>query len=475
MSRLLNDLRYAARVLAKRPDLSLVAVLTLALGVGATTAIFGAVNPILFESLPYPHADRLAVVQEVNSDGSIHAGTFGMYRGLTERKHSFDALAVIKRWQPTMTGADEPERFEGQRVSASYFQVLGVSPALGRDFQANDDRLGGANVTIISDGLWRRRFGSDTAIVGRQITLDDNSYIVIGVMPSAFENVLSPSADLWAPLQYDMSLGTAWGHHLRTVGRLRPGVSLQQATAEIDALGHEVLNEQRPETYDKRVRFAIASLQDEVTRGVRPALVAVLCAVALLLVIACVNVTSLLLARGVQRRGEFAVRAALGASRSRLARQVLAESLLLSFVGGAVGLLLATYSVDALRALSPAGLPRAGAIGVNKTVFLFALGATTFVGLAVGLIPALHTSRGGLSAQLQQSSRRSTRDHQVMRRALVVSEVGLALVLLVGAGLLWRSLERLFAISPGFDTTNMLTMQVHTSGRRFDKKANDQF
>jgi putative ABC transport system permease protein len=475
MSTLLHDLHYGLRMLAKRPGLAVIAVLTLALGLGATTAIFGAVNPILFESLPYPHADRLAVIQEVNTDGSTHAGTFGMYRGILERNHSFDALAVIKPWQPTMTGVDEPERFDGQRVSASYFRVLGVSPSLGRDFQASDDQRGGPKVVIISDALWHRRFGGDAAIIGRQVTLDDNSYTVIGVLPDGFENVLSPSSDLWAPLQYDMSLGTAWGHHLRTVGRLRSGVSLEQATREINALGHEVLNEQKPETYDSTVRFAAVSLQDEVTRAVRPALVAILSAVALLLLIACVNVTNLLLARAAQRRGEFAVRAALGARRGRVVRQLLTESLLLSFIGGAVGLLLATFGVDALRALSPAGLPRAGAIGVNSSVFVFALGVTTVVGLAVGLVPALHTSRTRLSVALQQSSRRTADGHQLMRRALVISEVGLALVLLVGAGLLWRSLERLFAISPGFDSSHLLTMQVHTSGRRFDKKASDQF
>jgi putative ABC transport system permease protein len=475
MSTILNDLRYAARMLSKRPGFTLVVVLTLALGVGATTAIFGAVNPILFESLPYPHADRLAVIQEVNSDGSVHPGTFGMYRGLLERSRSFDALAVLKRWQPTMTGVDEPERFEGQRVSAGYFRVLGVQPALGRDFRADDDQLHGPNVVIISDGLWRRRFGGDAGVVGRQVTLDDNSYTVVGVLPAGFENVLAPSADLWAPLQYDMTQGTAWGHHLRTVGRLRPGVSLAQATREVDALGHEVLKEQRPETYDFNVKFAAASLQDEVTRGVRPALVAVLAAVALLLLIACVNVTSLLLARGAQRRGEFAVRAALGAGRARLARQVLTESLLLALVGGAVGLLLAAFGVDALRALSPAGLPRAGAIGVDRNVFAFAFGVATLTGLAVGLIPALQASRGRLSVELQQSSRRTAGGHQLMRRALVVTEVALALVLLVGAGLLWRSLERLFSISPGFDSSHVLTMQVHTSGSRFDKETNDHF
>ncbi len=461
-------------MLRKSPSVSIVAIIALALGIGATTAIFGALNPILFAPLPYPHADRLAAISEIYGNGSRTNGTFGMYRGLTDRTRSFDMLAVFKGWQPTMTGSGEPERFEGQRVSAGYFRVLGVQPVLGRDLGVEDDQRGIARVVVISDGLWRRRFGADRAIIGRQITLDEDSYTVVGVMPSGLDNVLAPSADLWAALQYDMVLASAWGHHLRTIGRLRSGVSLEQATREIDAAGHEVLNEQRPESYDPTVKFVAVSLQDEVTRGVKPALVAVLVAVALLLLIACVNVTNLLLARGAQRRGEFAVRAALGARQPRLIRQMLTESLLLAFIGGAVGLLIAAFGVDALRQLSPPELPRASAIGFDRNVFAFAAGVTTSIGLVVGLIPVLHASRG-LNLQLQQSSRRAAGGHQTTRRALVVAEVALALMLLIGAGLLLRSLERLFAISPGFDSSHLLTMQVHATGRRLDKDANDRF
>lgn len=469
-----QDLLYGARVLRKRPGFTLVAALTLALGIGASTTIFSAVNPILFEPLPYPRADRIAAISETYGNGARTAGTFGMYRGLAERSRSFDALAVSKTWQPTMTGPDQPERFDGQRVSADYFRVLGVEPALGRDFQSSDDRLGGLGVVIIGDALWRRRFGGDRAIVGRQVTLDDNSYTVIGVMPAGFENVLAPSAQVWAPLQYDMFLGSAWGHHLRTVGRLRPGVNVEQATREINALGHAVLDEQRPETYDREVRFIVSSLQEEVTGGVRPALLAVLGAVLLLLLISCVNVTNLLLARGAQRRGEFALRAALGAARGRLVRQLLTESLLLAFVGGALGLLVAEFGVSALVALSPPELPRAGAIRVDAAAFAFAFGSAALAGLLVGLIPALHAARGGLRAGIQQSSRQAAGGHRLTRRALVVAEVALALVLLVSAGLLLHSLERLFAVDPGFDGSHLLTMQVQTS-RRFDKETTDRF
>jgi len=226
MQTLIQDLRFSVRMLWNKPGFTLIAVINLALGIGASTAIFSAVNPILFEPLPYPSASRIMMIWETRSDGGRSSGNaFGTYRGLVEQSRSFDALAAMKSWQPTRTGATEPERLDGQRVSASYFNVLGVLPALGRNFQASDDLLRGPNVVILSDALWRRRFGSDNTILGRQVTLDDDTYTVIGVMPKTFENVLDPAAELWSPLQYDMSQGRAWGHHLRMVGRLRSGVS----------------------------------------------------------------------------------------------------------------------------------------------------------------------------------------------------------------------------------------------------------
>jgi predicted permease len=471
---LFHDFRFAVRMLRKSPGFTIIVVLTIALGVGASTAIFSAANPILFESLPYPHADRLVMIEEAASNGARNAGTYGMYRGLVDGNHSFDSLSVSKGWRPTLTGAAEPERLEGQRVSASYFRVLGVVPVLGRDLKASDDQLNGPSVVIISDGLWQRRFGGDSTIIGRQVTLDDNAYTVIGVMPKGFENVLMPLAEVWAPLQYDLSLGSAWGHHLRTMGRLLSGVSVERATREIDALGHDVLLKQHPETYGRDIKFVATSLQDDVTRSIKPGLIAVLGAVALLLVIACVNVTNLLLARGAQRRGEFAIRAALGAGRAQLIRQILTESLLLAMLGGAVGIALAPLGVEALKALSP-GLPRAEAIGLDGTALIFAVTITTLIGLGVGLIPALHAARHGPGGDLKQNCRRAASGHQVLRRALVVAQLALAVVLLVGAGLLLRSLQHLFAISPGFNASHLLTMQVSASGRRFNKEANDRF
>ena len=237
------DIRYAARRLRANSALTITVVLTLALGIGAATTIFSAVNPILIAALPYRHPDRLAIIWEARTDGNRNDGTFGMYREIAARGRSFDGVAAFKPWQPTLTGRDRPEQFTGQRVSASYFRVFEITPALGRDFDDSDDRPSAPSVVILSDALWRRRFGADPAILGRQVTLDDNSATVIGVLPPRVENVLAPSADLWSPLQYDMSQGRAWGHHLRLVARLRPSVSLERATRELATLGRAVLRE----------------------------------------------------------------------------------------------------------------------------------------------------------------------------------------------------------------------------------------
>ncbi len=357
----LRDLRYAARQLRYNPGFAATAILVLAIGIGATTAIFSAVNPILFKTLPCPDASRIAMIWEMRDKGSQLEVTFGSFHGVAERNRSFEALAVMKPWQPSMTGEGQPERFGGQRVSAEYFRVLGILPALGRNFEAADDQYQGPNVVILSDQLWRRRFGSDGSIVGRQVRLDDNLFTVIGVMPADFENVLAPEAELWAPLQYNPALpldSREWGHHLRMIGRLRDGVSMAQAKSELDVI-LSALGQVYAKGYDGSGGvpdgFIVNALQSDLTRDVKPALLAVLGAVLLVLVIACVNVTNLLLARGAQRRSEFAMRAALGASKGRLIRQLLMESLLLAVVGGALGVLVAEGGVRALVALSPAG------------------------------------------------------------------------------------------------------------------------
>ncbi len=471
---LVQDLRYGASNMLRTPGFTAITVFTLALGIGATTAIFSAVNPILFESLPYPDAGRIMMISDLQRDGSRLDITFHTYRELSERSRSFEAMAVTKPWRPTLTTATQPERLDGQRVSAMYFRTLGVSLAMGRDFDLSDDQLNGPRVVILSDVLWKRRFAGDRTIVGRQVMLDDNLYTVIGVLPGAFENVLAPLAQLWSPLQYDTrnitSLQTReWGHHLRMVGRLRSGLGSDQLRRELDTIARNPVRDfPRPAWASLEQGLIVNTLQHDVTENVRPALLAVLGAVLLVLVIACVNVTNLLLARGVRRRGEFALRAALGAGRGRLIQQLLTESLLLAAIGGLAGLAVAQLGVRLLVALSPSEFPRVGAIGIDGTVLVFGLCVTTLIGLIVGLIPALRASRNEPQAGLQESSQRTVGGHQWARRALVVAEVALALVVLVSAGLLLRSLEHLFAISPGLDPSHLLTMQVQGSGHRFD-------
>jgi putative ABC transport system permease protein len=487
-----SDIKFSIRSLLRTPGFTAVALATLAIGIGASTAIFSAVNPILFQSLPYPHAEKVMMIREGRGGGSRPV-SFGTYYGLAERSRSFEALAVLKPWQPVAIGKEEPERLEAERVSSSYFRALGVRPTYGRDFQPSDDKAGSPDVVILSDGLWRHRFAADTAIIGRQISLEDsgqlspdgNRYTVVGIMPSTFDNVLAPAAQLWTPLQYDSSLpvdGREWGHHLRMVGRLRPGVSRDQAISELSAV-LPTLAKLYARGFDHSGGapdgMVVNSLQSDLTAGVKPGLLAITGAVVLLLLIACVNVTNLLLARGAQRGGEFALRAALGAKPTHLIQQLLSESLLLAVIGGVLGLLLAQAGTGLLVAVSPAGLPRVDAIRLDGAAFAFALLVTTFVGLAVGLIPALDALRGGPRTHLQAAttgSRTATSRRELTRRTLVVCEVALALILLVGAGLLLRSLEHLFAIDPGFDPVHVLTMQVQASGQRYrDNAASARF
>jgi len=468
-----HDTRYAVRSLRRDPLFCAVAVLTLALGIGATTAIFGGVKAVLLEPLPYVDADRVTEIIETSVTGTRNAGTFGMFQGLADRTRSFEAMAVMKAWQPTITEDGQPERLEGQRVSARYFDVLRTPPASGRSFSPVDDRPGAANVVMLSNALWRRRFGGDPMILGRRITLDDAQYTVVGITPSGFENVLSPSAEIWAPLQYDISLGAAWGHHLGTVGRLRRGVTAQAASREIDQIGHVVLNEWRPASYGRDVVLVAHPLGSEITRAIRPSLLAVLGAVFLVLLVACVNVTNLLLARGAKRRDEFVVRMALGAGRGRLIRLMIIESVVLALAGGALALVGATAGIRALVALAPPELPRAHAIRIDDVVFAFAGAIAALSGVFAGLIPALQVSRES-PPDAMRSAARSATDGRGARRALVVVEVALAVVLLVSAGLLFRSFQRLFAISPGFESSGRVTMQVHAS-RGFDRAATDRF
>jgi predicted permease len=373
-------------------------------------------------------------------------------------------LAVATRWQPALTGAGESEQLNGDRVSAGYFRVLGVAPAVGRDFISDDETIGPAQYVIVSDALARRRFGGAEAVVNQTVMLDDWPHTVVGVMPAGFENVLAPSAEVWSTLQYRRQApfdSGEWGHHLRMIGRLGAGVAVPEAQREVDTIAGNPTEEfPRPPSASLERSLDLESLQGTVTAAARPALLAIASAVLLLLILACANVTNLLLARSIDRRSELAVRAALGAGQPRLVRQLLTESLMLSFVGGVVGLAVAIAGVRVIVALAPAGLPRLSAVGLDLKAFLFAFAVTSLVGLAVGIVPALRGARTDLRLDLHSGLRTTRGTQHVMRRGLVVVEVALALVLLSGAGLLLRSVERLFSTSPGFDASNLLTMQV---------------
>ena len=466
------DLRYAARRLRRSPGFTTVCVLTLALGIGASTAIFSAVYPVLFEPLAYPDASRIVALADYGAEGQPVDVTYGTFNELSLRNRSFAALAAADRWQPALMGLDEPERLAGELVTARYFDAFGVMPVVGRNFVAADDQPGAPRVAIVSDGLARRRFGDARSVLGRRLMLDGDTYTVIGVMPPGFDDLLSPSAEVWAPRRYQANTSfqsAEWGHHMHMVGRLASGVSVAQARREIAGIGATPTPEfPRPAWASMQNGLDIQSLRDAVTRGVRPALLAILTAVALVLAIACVNVTNLLLARGTRRREELAMRAALGAGRGRIVRQLLTETLFLAAVGGALGLGVGALGVRALVALAPAQLPRAGAIGLHMSALVFAIALTTLVGVVVGLVPALQGARRDLRTGAQSSARTTGGASHALRQSLVVAEVALALVLLVGAGLMLRSLARLFAVEPGFDASHVLTMQIDAAGHRYD-------
>ncbi len=411
------DLRYAARQLRHHPGFTIVSVVTLALGIGASTAIFSAVNPILFSPLPYPHPNRILMIWN-SFQGARSELSFGTFYELSRRNRSFEAMTMFEPWQPTMTGDRLPERLEGQSVSSGFLRVLGVAPRLGRDFLSSEEGSLAPRRVILSDRLWLRIFNRDRSVIGRELKLDDDNYTIIGVMPAEFENVLSPSADIWTTQRYDPnslvpsvdSWAWAWGLHIHIAGRLKPGVSTDQAVNELSQIARTPWPEfPRPRWASLNHGLIIDSLQEDMAHTVKPALLAIAGAVMLLLTIAAVNVVNLLLARSTQRRGEFAVRAALGASRRRVLHQLVTESLLLATMGGMLGIGVAFAGVRTLISLSPLGLPRINAIALDPAAFAFALGITTFIGLLTGLLPAIQLSRAGLNDGLHQSSHRTRR------------------------------------------------------------------
>ncbi|HEX3927895.1 MAG TPA: ABC transporter permease [Gemmatimonadales bacterium] len=475
LENIMTDLRLAIRRLAHSPAFTIVTILTLALGVGATTAIFSALKPILLDPLPYPHAERVMMVSDGNGTGNPVPVTFGTYVELAARTHTFDALAVANAWQPPLLASGaaiaDPLRLSGQRVSAGYFRVLGVSPAYGRDFTATDDYAAGPRVVVISGRLARERFGTSAAAIGQSLLLGGDPWTVIGVMPERFDLAFAPHTDIWAPLQYQPSASfqtREWGHHLTMIGRARAGLTVADVRHDVAAIAHARRADfPRPPWADMNGGMIVTGLQEAVARDVRPALFAIAGAVGLLLLIACVNVTNLFLARVAQRQAELTMCSALGASRGRIVAQLVTESLVVAALGGALGLAVASAGVHAFVAISPAQLPRVDAIRLDQGVFAFALLLTAGVGIVVGFVPAWRVSGNLFLERLHQSSRRVAA-RQTTRRTLVIAEVALATVLLVGAGLLLRSVSRLLSVTPGFDAENIATMQVALAGHRYD-------
>ncbi len=469
MRSLFQDLRYGFRSLLKRPGFTVVAVLALALGIGANSAIFSVVNSVLLRPLPYKDPEQLVIAWETNpqllSDylkTHNEAAPANFFDWQTESK-SFENLAAF-RWQDfNLTGGDTPEQVIGNAVTTNMFATLGVRPALGRDFLAEEGQVGRENVVILGHGLWQRRFGSNLGIVGQTISVNGQPFTVVGVMPEGFEFPRAMS-ELWTPLAPSDDFKTnRTAHFLYTRARLKPGVTIAQAQAEMDTITAR-LRQQYPDTNNQR-GVRLASLSDESVAEIKPALLILLAAVGFVLLIACANVANLMLARAAARQKEIAIRTALGAGRLRIIRQLLTESVLLSLVGGVCGLLLALWGIDLLLASMPRqfalGIPGWNKIGLDYRVLGFTLGVSLLTGILFGLFPAWHASKYDLNESLKEGSKGSAgQGRKRFRNALIVSEVTLALVLLVGSGLMMRSLWRLMDVKPGFDPQNLTTLQL---------------
>jgi putative ABC transport system permease protein len=466
---LLQDVKFGARTLSKSRGFTLVAVLTLAIGIGANTAIFSVVEAVLLRALPYRDADRVVMLWENNRmrnrpHNVVNPGNLLDWR---EQASSFEGVAAFYDQRFGLTGSGEPEEVAGQAATSNLFQLLGTQPALGRTLLPGDGAANGQSVAVISHGLWQRRFGGTPDVLGKTVVLDGNSATVVGVMPPDFrwfikENSLSGKpAEIWVPLELPEQLRTGRrGRYLSAVARLKPGVSIEQARTEMDTVAAR-LEAELPD-FGKGWGVSVVPLREQLAGEIRPALLVILGAVGFVLLIACVNVANLLMARAAGRRKEMSLRAALGAGRLRIIRQLLTESMLLAVTGGALGLLLAYWGTGALVALSPPNLVGAGQVGVNLTVLLFTLAVSLVTGVAFGVAPSIEASRLNLSESLKESSRGNVGSGRAgrVRSALVVAETGLALVLLVGAGLMVRSFMRLQAVNPGFDASNLLTMRV---------------
>jgi putative ABC transport system permease protein len=449
---MLNDFRYALRQLIKAPSFTIVAILTLALGIGACTAIFSVVNTVLLRSLDYPNPDRLVIIRETQlpkfPEFSVSPPN---YIDWEKQAKSYEHLAATTSASLNLTGEGEPQRLIGVKATAHYFDVYGVKPLLGRFFLPDEDAVGKNHVVVLSYGFWQRLFGGARDVVGRSVQLNGEPYQIVGVAPPRFG--VASKVDAWTPMAFTPSQtanDARGGHYINVYGRLKPNVTFAQAKAEMEVIAAQ-LAVQYPDP-QKGWGIFMMPMQDYSVREVKPVLYTLLGAVGCVLLIACANLANLLLARATARHREISIRAALGAGRGRLIRQLLTESVVLAICGGAAGVVLAKWGLDALLALAPTNLPRSGDIRLDSGVLLFSLGLSIMTGLLFGIAPAWLAARADVNEALKQGTRGSTEGgvRGRLRGALVVIEVTLALVLLGGAGLLARSFMQLAHVDPGF-------------------------
>jgi putative ABC transport system permease protein len=474
---LLQDLRHGARLLIRSPGFSLVAIIALAIGIGANTAIFSVINTLLLQRLPYPDAGRLAIVWEHNTVRGSRSNVVGPANFIHWREMNqvfVDLAAVTITYGVTVTGHGDPEELQAQSISAELFNILGVQPAFGRGFTAAEN-VPGTRSIVISDRLWKRRFGGDRAILEKPVVSQGTPYTIVGVMPPGF-SLLDKSVDVWLPIGFTAQSRIPRGRSLTVVGRLKPGITAERAQLDMTQVSAQ-LTQMFPD-FNTGWTSRVVPLREQLTGDVRPALLVLAGAVAFVLLIACANVANLLLARAGARQRELAVRAALGAARARLIRQLLAESVVLSAIGGVCGLLLAWWALGFLRAVVAERLPiqRLELVGIDTSVLLFTVVASLLCGLVFGVVPALTASGTSLTDSLKEGGRSGSGSRgNRMRGAFVVVEVALALVLLVGAGLLLRSFLRLLDQHPGFDSTRIVTMRLSLPGARYGADQRGQF